>query len=97
MRWSDVVIAEIGGDLTEKQALLALEEASDFHPSILVLSNDAPGMLSLLSICRRVRHRAIYGSSIRQNLATLVERIDSSIIDLRDSTSMASVIGGLLG
>jgi hypothetical protein len=96
MRRGDIVVAEIGGDLTEKQAMLALQTASEFRPCILALSNDAPGMLSLLSICRGVTHRAIVCASIKQNLATLAERIDSCVIDPRDSTSMAKIIASLL-
>jgi hypothetical protein len=92
MRQSDVVIAEIGGDLTERQALLALKKASEFHPLIFALSNDAPGMLSLLSICRSVEHRAIHCGSIKQNLATLIERIDGTVIDPRDPLSMMNLI-----
>lgn len=95
MTQSDFVIGEIGGDLSDKQARVALQQASEFRPLILALSNDAPGMLSLLSICREVPHRTIHCGSIKQNTATLTERVDSVVIDPRDPTFMRHLIAGL--
>lgn len=85
---ADAAVAEIGGDITDKQAQRALREAADFSPVIVLLSNDPPGMINGLSICRNISPRHVFCGTIRQNTLTLSERTGEPCVDVRDLNSV---------
>lgn len=96
IRVSDVVLAEIGGDLLSAEAGVALEIAAANGDNVIGCVNDPVGALGVIEILAAQGCRLLALAALDLNASSTSRRIGSSVLDIRDPVSVSSLAGTIL-
>jgi len=95
-RVSDVVLAEIGGDLLSAEAGIALKVAAANGDNVIGCVNDPVGALGVIEILAAHGCRPLALAALNLNASTASRRIGSTVLDIHDPVSVSSLAGTIL-